>query len=87
MSVFLMPLWMLSGAIFPLDNAPDWLWSMMIINPVTHALHLIRMPFYHTPEDLFANPAYQLAFIVAVVWAVGCLALAMKRVHAVERGA
>ncbi len=33
MSVFLLPLWMLSGALFPMDQAPAWLESIMIVNP------------------------------------------------------
>lgn len=87
MSVFLMPLWMLSGALFPLDQAPSWLWLLMTINPVTHALTLIRTPLYQLPMDFLANPAYWKAMIIAMIWAGGCLWLALWRVNQVERGA
>lgn len=86
MSVFLMPLWMLSGALFPLDNAPAWLWGLMIANPVSHALTLLRLPFYTPPAALLANPAYQLALAITLLWAGLCLALALWRVNRVERG-
>ncbi|MBF0190189.1 MAG: ABC transporter permease [Magnetococcales bacterium] len=87
MSILLMPMWMLSGALFPLDHAPTWLWALMTVNPVTHALTLIRTPLYHTPSDFLATPAYWNALIIAVTWAVVCLWLALWRVNRVEKGA
>ncbi|MBF0294838.1 MAG: ABC transporter permease [Magnetococcales bacterium] len=87
MSVFLMPLWMLSGALFPLENSPAWLWGLMIVNPVTHALTLIRTPLYHPPLEFLASRDYWLAMTITIVWAVGTLMLALWRVNQVERGA
>lgn len=87
MSVFLMPLWMLSGAIFPLDGAPGWLWAIMALNPATHALRLVRMPFYLSPGELFHHPDYRLSLVVAALWAIVCLAAAMKQVTRQECGA
>ncbi|MBF0369477.1 MAG: ABC transporter permease [Magnetococcales bacterium] len=86
MSVFLMPLWMLSGALFPLDHAPVWLKGLMVINPVSHALTLIRRPFYETPEALLSDPGYGLAMGVALLWAGICLWLAWRQVKRVPRG-
>ncbi|MEO5330897.1 MAG: ABC transporter permease [Magnetococcus sp. YQC-5] len=86
MSVFLMPLWMLSGALFPLEQAPMWLWSLMTINPVTHALTLIRTPLYQLPMDFLASREYWQAVTIGVCWAGGCLWLALWRVERVERG-
>ncbi|MBF0584352.1 MAG: ABC transporter permease [Magnetococcales bacterium] len=86
MSVFLMPLWMLSGALFPMDQTPGWLQWLMQINPVTHALHLIRLPFYHQAGTLLGQAEYQTALLVATLWAVGCLGLALWQVNRVECG-
>lgn len=86
MSVFLMPLWMLSGALFPLDEAPLWLWGIMTANPVTYTLELIRQPLYQTPADLMVNSSYLIALGVAVGWAVFCLSVAFWRVNQVEKG-
>lgn len=86
MSVFLMPLWMLSGSLFPLDNAPGWLWAVMTVNPVTHALRLIRMPFYHPPLELFSNPDYLFSLAITAAWGVLCLGLALRQVNKQERG-
>lgn len=87
MMVFLMPLWMLSGALFPIENAPFWLHVAMILNPVHHALVLVRLPFYNDPAALFADSGYLTSLAVALVWAVGCLLLSMLRVQKREKGA
>ncbi|WP_130472732.1 ABC transporter permease [Candidatus Magnetaquicoccus inordinatus] len=87
MSVFLMPLWLLSGALFPMDHTPAWLQAVMQINPVTHALHLIRLPFYQTSSDLLQSPDYQLSMAITLLWAVFCLSAALWQVRRIEQGA
>lgn len=86
MMVFLMPLWMVSGALFPIENAPGWLYALMTINPVSHAMTLLRQPFYGDAASLFANTAYLTSLAVVVAWAGGCLVLSMLRVAKRERG-
>ena len=86
MMVFLMPLWMLSGALFPIDNAPLWLHVLMAVNPVSHALVLMRAPFYHEPAVLFSQSSYLLGWAVALAWVAICLGLSMRRVNRREQG-
>lgn len=86
MMVFLMPLWMLSGALFPITNAPLWLHTLMVVNPVSHALTLLRAPFYHGPAELFTQGGYLLGWAVALGWAAICLGMSMKRVNRREQG-
>jgi ABC-2 type transport system permease protein len=87
MSVFLLPLWMLSGAMFPMTQAPAWLEWVMLLNPVSHALLLIRMPLYHPASELLSSSQYLQAFIVAIIWAVGCLLIALYRVNHTQQSA
>lgn len=42
MNLFLIPLWMLSGAIFPFETAPGWLKLVMQINPLTYGVHALQ---------------------------------------------
>ena len=42
MNLILMPLWFLSGALFPLEGTPIWLYIMMILNPLTYGVLLIQ---------------------------------------------
>lgn len=46
MSVVLFPLWMFSGAVFPMAGTPPWLYWMMRFNPLTHGLELMRACLY-----------------------------------------
>ncbi len=38
MNLFLMPMWLLSGALFPITGAPPWLQAVMRINPLSYGL-------------------------------------------------
>ncbi|MBF0372142.1 MAG: ABC transporter permease [Alphaproteobacteria bacterium] len=87
MMVFLMPLWMLSGALFPVAGGPGWLGVVVAANPVSHALTLLRAPFYAGPAELFTTPSYLISLAVTLTWAGGCLAASMWRVERRERGA
>lgn len=87
MMVFLIPLWLLSGALFPIQHVPTWLQIIMGVNPVTHALTLLRLPFYYTVEQLMHSRDFQLSFWVVVVWVIGCVWLATTRVKRRDRGA
>jgi ABC-2 type transport system permease protein len=42
MNLLLMPMWLLSGAIFPADGAAPWIRGVMIANPLTYGVGLIR---------------------------------------------
>ncbi|MFN3075439.1 MAG: ABC transporter permease [Alphaproteobacteria bacterium] len=86
MMVFLMPLWMLSGALFPVNHVPGWLHVIMVANPVTHALRALRMPFYAGGGEVLGNPDFFISLAVVLVWVVGCLYLSMVRVGRSERG-
>ncbi|WP_096701596.1 ABC transporter permease [Magnetospirillum sp. 15-1] len=86
MMVFLMPLWMLSGALFPIGNVPGWMKAVMLANPVSHALVIIRAPFYGGPARLFTDTDYLLSLAVTLAWAGLCLGLSMARVNRREKG-
>lgn len=41
-NLFLMPLWMLSGALFPIKGASSWIAWMMRLNPLTYGTEALR---------------------------------------------
>jgi len=47
MNLLLMPMWLLSGAFFPLSGAPEWLAWVMRINPMTYATEALRRVLYY----------------------------------------
>src|SRR5262249_40421104 len=76
-NLFLIPLWLLSGALFPLSGASGWLKIVMRINPLTYGVEALRVLLYpDVPTDisfaasmstvvLFSLLMFGLAFVVA----------------------
>jgi ABC-2 type transport system permease protein len=42
MNLLLVPLWMVSGALFPMDTAHGWMRWLMTVNPLTYSLAALR---------------------------------------------
>ncbi|QSR88456.1 ABC transporter permease [Methylacidiphilum caldifontis] len=42
MNLFLMPLWLLSGALFPAEGAYGWIKTMIYLNPLYYGLEILR---------------------------------------------
>jgi ABC-2 type transport system permease protein len=53
-NLFLIPLWLLSGALFPLSGASGWLRLLMRLNPLTYGVEALRNLLY--PESLTVLP-------------------------------
>ena len=77
MSMVMLPLWLLSGAVFPLERAAEWLRLVMLLNPVTYAMQVIRGAFYETGYELMVQPDYLLAMGVTTLWALSTLLLSV----------
>ena len=45
-NLFLIPLWLLSGSMFPLSGASVWIRILMWINPLTYGVEALRNLFY-----------------------------------------
>lgn len=41
MNILLMPMWFLSGAVFPVATAPGWMQAVMAVNPLTYGHQLV----------------------------------------------
>jgi ABC-2 type transport system permease protein len=46
MNLFLIPLWLLSGALFPASGAAGWLGRLMLANPLTYGVAALREGLY-----------------------------------------
>ncbi|GEO82063.1 ABC transporter permease [Pararhodospirillum oryzae] len=86
MMLVMMPLWFLSGALFPMDGVPAVLEGIMWANPFTHGMIVLRAPFYQEPGVFLSDPLYWrsaavvLGAVALVVWG------AARRVGAREKG-
>ena len=76
-NLFLIPLWLLSGALFPLGGASWWIRALIRINPLTYGVEALRNLLYPQTQAqfgfgeslatlvLFALFMFGLAFVVA----------------------
>jgi ABC-2 type transport system permease protein len=49
-NLFLIPLWLLSGALFPLSGASGWIRAIMRVNPLTYGVEALRALLYPGAE-------------------------------------
>jgi len=77
MNLLLMPMWLLSGAFFPLAGAPDWLGWIMRVNPMTYATAALRRVLYYPNANPIGDDLPGLAIclgitalfgIVMIIW-------------------
>ena len=59
MNLFLIPMWMLSGALFPSAGAPGWLQAVIAVNPVTYGVSALQRALL--PAHAAASGAAELA--------------------------
>lgn len=75
-NLILLPLWMLSGSLFPADRASSWLGFLMHLNPLSYGVDALRnalFPGEHTLFPLDINLAITgvfCALIFAASWAI-----------------
>ena len=75
-NLILLPLWMLSGSLFPADRASGWLRVVMELNPLSYGVDALRNALFPAEPTLFSlgtNLAVTAAFcaaIFAISWAV-----------------
>ena len=85
MNLFLMPMWFLSGALFPVSGAWTGLQLIMMINPLTYGLAALRRAMYFSdaasggaaPGGASASlPGLPISLMVSVLFAAIMFALA-----------
>jgi ABC-2 type transport system permease protein len=52
-NLFLIPLWLLSGALFPTTGASGWIRVLMYINPLTYGVEALRVLLYPAMQPTF----------------------------------
>lgn len=75
-NLILIPLWLLSGALFPASGASGWLRLVMILNPLTYGVDALRNGLFPAEVTMFSpmvNLAVTLGFCALVFagsWAI-----------------
>lgn len=79
MNVLLVPLWVISGAMFPVQGARPWLSPLMNYNPMGFAVAGVRRALYGPTYGAHLGPPGSgpvLEVVVGVIFALLCLGLA-----------
>lgn len=73
MNLFLMPMWLLSGALFPYATSPFWLKVVIKANPVTYSVTALQLALTPGETSLASLPV---CFLIMTLFAVVMLAAA-----------
>ena len=70
MNLFLIPMWLLCGAVFPASGAPGWLRVVMGLNPLTYGMSAVRWSIYgREVASTMGIPGFGLSVGVTVAFA------------------
>jgi ABC-2 type transport system permease protein len=79
MNLFLIPMWILSGALFPASGAAGWIRVLMYINPLTYGVSALRVLFFG--RELPGEPPLAVSMAVMVVSSAVLLAVCSAAVR------
>ena len=74
MNIVLMPLWLLSGAVFPAEGAARWMQWLMVVNPLSYGVTALRRLF--SSGDAVSGAPLVVCFAVIFGFSVVTLAAA-----------
>jgi ABC-2 type transport system permease protein len=78
-NLFLIPLWLLSGALFPLSSASQWLRILMEVNPLTYGVEALRSVLYPASPGEFSLTASMATLILFSLFMFGVAFLMVNR--------
>jgi ABC-2 type transport system permease protein len=85
-NLFLIPLWLLSGALFPLSGASGWIRALMYMNPLTYGVEALRDLLYPGTETQFPLPSAMATLVLFSLVMFG-LAFLMANRHTTRSAA
>jgi ABC-2 type transport system permease protein len=68
MNLLLVPMWLLSGALFPVTGAATWVQVLMTLNPLTYGVSALRTVLYGASAP--GEPSLATALLVLVIFGV-----------------
>jgi daunorubicin resistance ABC transporter membrane protein len=82
MNLFLIPMWLLSGALFPVQGAAPWVAWLMQLNPLHYAFRLLEKGFLIAQQPALATSIGRetiLTFLFSASMVAACLLLVRRR--------
>ncbi len=85
MNLFLIPLWLLSGALFPASGAAGWLETVMKFNPLSYGINALRGALYFTdPLHAGETSSFALSFLITLIFALSTFVISTFMVRGTE---
>lgn len=82
MNLILIPIWLLSGAFFPTNGVPAWLYWPMRVNPLSYGMTALRRALYLGVNAGFCSlTQFRYSVAIAVAFAAVMFALAAHVAH------
>lgn len=78
-NLFLIPLWLLSGALFPLSGASGWMRLLMRLNPLTYGVEALRLLLYPDSPSIVPLPSSMATLILFTLFMFGLSFLMVNR--------
>jgi ABC-2 type transport system permease protein len=79
MNLFLIPMWLLCGAVFPASGAPGWLRLVMELNPLTYGMSAVRWSIYNNDvASAMGLPGFRLSVGITIAFAALIFAAAIS---------
>ena len=78
-NLFLIPLWLLSGSLFPLSGASGWMRVLMQINPLTYGVEALRMLLYPGSPSEFSLTASMSTLLLFTLFMFGLSFMMVNR--------
>jgi ABC-2 type transport system permease protein len=79
-NLFLIPMWLLSGALFRISGASPWIRGVMYANPLTYGVEALRTLMYPEAPNVFSLTASILTLVLFALFMFGlAFALANRR--------
>src|SRR5215471_16178297 len=78
-NLFLIPLWLLSGALFPLSGASGWIRAVMYANPLTYGVEALRTLMYPGSPGEFSLVASMATLVLFSLVMFGAAFLIVNR--------
>ncbi len=79
-NLFLIPLWLLSGALFPVSKASGWLQAIMKANPLTYGVEALRDLLYPASPTTFSLPNSLATLLLFTLFMFGlCFVMVNRR--------
>ena len=86
MNLLLVPMWLLSGALFPVSGSAPWVAAIMQWNPLMYGVSASRRALYGLIPDVGTDvPSFGMSIVVLLVFWIAVLTLAVLRVQRRQR--